>query len=148
MKVAIGTDHNGVNLRKEIIKVLESRNYEVLDLSKSNTPLDDYTDYAFSVSEKVRDKEADFGILICGTGIGMSIASNKVKGIKCAHVSNINEASLSREHNDANVIALSSKNELNETIKMIDVFLTTEFKNEERHIRRINKIASYENENN
>ena len=106
--------------------------------------MDDYTDYAFLVGSAVSKKDVDLGILLCGTGIGMSIAANKVKGIRCAHVSNVNEASLSKEHNDANIIALSTKNNINELIKIIDVFINTDFKNEERHLRRINKITKIE----
>lgn len=144
MKIAIATDHNGELIKKEIIKYLESKNYQVFDLSPSNSPVDDYTDYAFLVGSAVSKKDVDLGILLCGTGIGMSIAANKVKGIRCAHVSNVNEASLSKVHNDANIIALSTKNNINELIKIIDVFINTDFKNEERHLRRINKITKIE----
>ncbi len=143
MKIAIGTDH----IKKEIIRLLESKKIEVLDLSPRNFTIDDYTDYAIKVGEAVRKKEATYGILICGTGIGMSIAANKVKGIRCAHVSNINEAALSREHNDAQIIAMSAKKPMHEIIKMIDIFINTNFKEEERHIRRINKITEYEEKN-
>lgn len=147
MKIAIGTDHNGEHIKKEIIRLLESKKIEVLDLSPRNFTIDDYTDYAIKVGEAVRKKEATYGILICGTGIGMSIAANKVKGIRCAHVSNINEAALSREHNDAQIIAMSAKKPMHEIIKMIDIFINTNFKEEERHIRRINKITEYEEKN-
>lgn len=146
MKIAIATDHNGESIKKELEKYLINRNYEVLNLSPSNTALDDYSDYAFLVGKAVVNKKADIGILLCGTGIGMSIAANKVKGIRCAHVTSVNEAALSKEHNDANVIALGTKNNLNEIIKMIDVFINTTFKQEDRHIRRINKIIKFEQE--
>lgn len=145
MKIAIGTDHNGETIKNEIIAYLENRGHTVSNLSPSNTPLDDYTDYALAVSKAVVNKEVDYGVLLCGTGIGMSIAANKVKGIRAAHVSNVNEAALSKEHNNANIITLSTKNNINDTIKMIDVFINTEFKNEERHVRRLNKISNYEN---
>ena len=147
MKIAIGTDHNGEHIKKEIIRLLESKKIEVLDLSPRNFTIDDYTDYAIKVGEAVRKKEATYGLLLCGTGIGMSIAANKVKGIRCAHVSNINEAALSREHNDAQIIAMSAKKPMHEIIKMIDIFINTNFKEEERHIRRINKITEYEEKN-
>src|SRR5574344_76106 len=136
MKIAIATDHNGVDLKNEIIRFLNNRNFEVLNLSESNGPVDDYPDYAFKVGKAVANEEAELGILICGTGIGMSIAANKVKGIRCAHISNINEASLAREHNNANVMAIGKKNSLNDIIKMVDVFTTTNFKKEDRHQRR------------
>ena len=144
MKVAIGTDHNGSDIKNHIIKYLENKNIEVLNIGEFNNQLDDYPDFAFVVSNKIIENKADLGILICGTGIGMCIAANKVKGIRCAHVSNVNEASLSKEHNDANIIALSSKHNINDIIKMIDIFINSEFKNEERHIRRIKKINKFE----
>ena len=144
MKIAIATDHNGELVKKEIIKFLEAKNYNIIDLSPSNNPVDDYTDYAYLVGKAVVNKEVDLGVLLCGTGIGMSIAANKVKGIRCAHVSNINEASLCKEKNDANIIALSAKININELIKLIDIFINTKFSNVERHIRRINKITKIE----
>lgn len=148
MKVAIATDHNGVNIKKEIIKFLQNQNIEVIDLSMHNSALDDYPEYAFEVGKTVSNKEADFGILLCGTGIGMSIAANKVKGIRCAHVTNSSEAMLARNHNNANIIALGvNNNKVNDLIKWIDLFLTTNFKNEERHIRRNNQIKEYELKN-
>jgi len=147
MKIVIATDHNGVNEKKEIIKYLENKNIEILDLSRDNTPTDDYPDFAFRVAESVINNECYFGILLCGTGIGMSIAANKVKGIRCAHTSNVDEASLARLHNDANMLALSYKNDLETILNIIDKFIETPFSNEERHIRRINKISKYEENN-
>lgn len=142
MKIAIATDHNGVNEKKELINRLTE--YEFIDLSQDNTPTDDYPDFAFRVCKSIINKEADLGILMCGTGIGMSIAANKVKGIRCAHCSNISQAHLAREHNNANIIALSYKQDLNELEAMIKEFLNTEPSTEERHQRRVNKIISYE----
>lgn len=142
MKIAIATDHNGVNEKKELINRLTE--YEFIDLSQDNTPTDDYPDFAFRVCQSILNKEADLGILMCGTGIGMSIAANKVKGIRCAHCSNISQAHLAREHNNANIIALSYKQDLNELEAMIKEFLNTEPSTEERHQRRVNKIISYE----
>lgn len=144
MKVAIASDHNGVEFKKEIIKYLKNQKIEILDLSPSNSSIDDYPDYAFLVGENVSKKNADYGILICGTGIGMCIAANKVKGIRCSLINNTNDAYLSREHNNANVIAVGTKGSLNDTLKMIDIFIHTNFSNEERHSRRINKITKYE----
>jgi len=147
MKIAIATDHNGVYEKKEIIKHLENKGIEILDLSTDNNPTDDYPDFAFRVAESVKNNKCDFGILLCGTGIGMSIAANKVKGIRCAHTSNTEEAYHTRVDNDANMIALSYKNDSNLILAMIDKFIETPFSNEERHIRRINKIAEYEANN-
>ncbi len=142
MKIAIATDHNGVNEKKAIIAQLSE--YEFIDLSTDNTPIDDYPDFAFRVCKSLINKEADLGILMCGTGIGMSIAANKVKGIRCAHCSNISQAHLAREHNNANIIALSYKQDINELLAMIKEFLTTPASTDERHQRRVNKIISYE----
>lgn len=144
MKISIATDHNGVEEKKQIIDYLKNKNIDVLDLSTDNTPIDDYPDFAFRVANSVINNECNFGILLCGTGIGMSIAANKVKGIRCAHVSNVEEAYHTRVDNDANIIALSYKNDINSILAMIDKFIKTPFSNEERHIRRINKIAAYE----
>lgn len=146
MKVAIATDHNGTIIKREIIRFLNNCSIETIDMSEHNSAYDDYPEYAFAVAEKVVNKEADFGILLCGTGIGMSIAANKVKGIRCAHVTNNSEATLARNHNNANIIALGvNNNKVNDLIKMIDLFLNTDFKQEERHIRRNNQIMEYEN---
>lgn len=144
MKLAIATDHNGVNEKREIINFLTNQGHEVLDLSQDNNPSDDYPDFASRVCEKVLSNEADLGILMCGTGIGMSIAANKFKGIRCAKVSNDTEAILAREHNNANVIALSYKEDINALKLMIEKFVSSSFSNEERHIRRIEKIGMLE----
>lgn len=142
MKIAIATDHNGVEQKKEIIKKLS--NYTMIDKSPDNTSTDDYPDYAFKVAKSVISKEADFGILLCGTGIGMSIAANKVKGIRCAHCSNVEQAFLARNHNNANIIALSYKQDINELMEMIEKFMTSPYSEEERHHRRVKKIMDYE----
>lgn len=144
MKIAIATDHNGVKEKQAIIKYLENKEYIILDKSPINTDTDDYPDFAFKVAEAVKNNECDFGILLCGTGIGMSIAANKVKGIRCAHVSSIEDAKHTRIDNDANIIALSYKNNLDDLFSIISTFLETPFSNEERHVRRINKIREYE----
>ena len=144
MRLAIATDHNGVNEKKEIISFLVNQGFEVDDLSPDNTSIDDYPDFAKRVCESVLNKRADLGILMCGTGIGMSIAANKFKGIRCAKVSNESEAILARQHNNANVIALSYKENINSLKLMIEKFVKTEFSNEERHIRRIEKIGMLE----
>lgn len=146
MKIIIATDHNGVKEKEIIINNLKEQ-YEIVDLSPNNNPYDDYPDYAFAVSEMVTTNPDSLGILLCGTGIGMSIAANKVKGIRCAHVSNISEAKLAKFHNNANVIAMSYKNDINDILECINMFIITDFAKEERHIRRINKIEEYERMN-
>lgn len=142
MKIAIATDHNGVKEKKEIIKKLDM--YEFIDLSKDNNDTDDYPDFAKRVADYVVENPNSLGVLMCGTGIGMSIAANKVKGIRAAHCSNVEQAHLAKEHNNANIIALSYKQNINELISMIKEFINTPFSNEERHVRRVNKIIEME----
>lgn len=146
MKIVIATDHNGAKEKEIIINTLK-QNYEIVDLSPDNTPTDDYPTYAFKVAKYVLEHDDSLGILMCGTGIGMSIAANKVKGIRCAHISNINEAKLAKFHNNANIIALSYKNDINDILAMINMFIITDFAKEERHIRRLEIISNYESEN-
>lgn len=145
MKIGIATDHNGIEQKIDLIMTL-SENNEVIDMSKDNTPTDDYPDFALRVANAVKNNEIDLGILMCGTGIGMSIAANKVAGVRCAKVSNVSEAELARLHNNANIIALSYKENIEDLKEMAKVFVNTEFSNEERHIRRIEKIGAIENE--
>lgn len=142
MKIFIASDHAGYELKEEVKKHLH-KYYDIEDLGTTSKDSVDYPEYAIKLGERVA-KEQAMGILLCGTGIGMSIACNKVKGIRCAKVDNIEEAKLTRLHNDANVIALSSHISKEDIKKYVDVFLTTPFSNEERHQRRINKIEEYE----
>lgn len=145
MKIAIATDHNGVEEKQKIIESLLE--YEFLDKSPDNNPQDDYPDFAFRVAKSIVSNEAELGVLMCGTGIGMCIAANKVKGIRCAHCSNIEQARLAREHNNANIIAISYKQPIEEIKNMIKTFIETLPSTEERHIRRVNKIIDYERGN-
>ena len=142
MKIAIATDHNGVNEKKEIMELM--KDVEFVDYSPNNYDTDDYPDFAFKVAEDVAAGKVDLGVLMCGTGIGMSIAANKVKGIICGHCSSVEQAHLTREHNHANIIALSYKQAIPELVDMIREFLNTEPSKEERHNRRVNKILDYE----
>jgi ribose 5-phosphate isomerase B len=104
----------------------------------------DYPDYAFELSTNVVEKNVDFGVAICGSGIGISIACNKVKGIRCAKVSNRDEARYTREDNDANIIAFGEKIDKEEALECVKIFIKTPFSNLEKHVRRINKIKKYE----
>lgn len=142
MKVGIVSDHRGYELKKELVK--ELTNYELIDYGTYSTESVDYPDYAFLLGDKVVKKEVDYGIAICGSGIGISIACNKVNGIRCAKVNTVLDARMTRLDNDANVIALSAKTNKNDAIELINTFLETKFSNEERHINRINKIKNYE----
>src|SRR5574344_66483 len=146
MRIAIATDHNGVEQKKELITYLEGLDYKIVDLSPNNTPVDDYPDYAKKVCDYVVNNEADYGILMCGTGIGMSIAANKVHGIRAAKVSNTNEAFLTRNDNDANVLTMSYREPLEDIKNISKVFLETPYSNEERHTRRIKKVMEMDNE--
>lgn len=147
MKVAIASDHRGVNYKIDTIEYLKSKNFEVIDCSRENTPTDDYPDFAFKVCEKVVSNEADIGILFCRTGIGMSIAANKVKGIRCAKIDSVEDAILCRNDNGANVMAFNYTKDFEEIKKYIDAFINAEVLNDERHIRRVNKIMEYEQNN-
>ncbi len=144
MKIAIASDHRGVEYKQEIIKYLESKNNIVIDCSPNNTPTDDYPDFAFLVCNKVVEKEVDIGILVCRTGIGMSIAANKVKGIRCAKINSKEDATLSRNDNGANVMTFNYTDNMNNIKEYIDAFMSAEVINDERHQRRVNKIMEYE----
>ncbi len=145
MKIGIACDHNGMKLKSEIINYLKSINYDIIDYGpKILNPQDDYPDYAFKLGEAIKEKKVEYGILICGTGIGMSIACNKVKGVRCAKVNTIKETKLTRIDNNANVIAFSKDLNFEKIKRIIEVFLTTPFSSEERHHRRVEKITKYE----
>lgn len=143
MKVGIANDHHGVEIKHNLINFLTSKGYNVVNYGTDGTDMVDYPDYAFKIGEEVAKKNIDFGILLCNTGIGMSIACNKVKGARCAKVNNIYEAEMTRRDNDANVIALSTRLEINELEEIIDKFLTSEYANIDRYKRRIDKIDNY-----
>ncbi len=138
--IGIASDHGGYELKEKIKE--ELKEFDFKDYGTYSTDSVDYPLYAFKLGEAVATNEVKQGIVICTTGIGISIACNKVKGVRCAKVANIDEAKMSRLHNDANVVALNSK--VDNPIEIVRTFLTTEFLNEERHIRRINEIKEYE----
>ena len=146
MKIALASDHRGYKLKKELIKELK-KNYEILDLGTNNEESTDFPKYGILLGETIQQNKADLGIAICGTGIGISIAANKVKGIMCAKISNEEEAKLAKEHNHANIIALSGKLSPEIAKNMIKTFLNTKPNKEEKYQRRINQIKEYENAN-
>ena len=145
MKIAIASDHRGYPLKTELIKYLTKKNYEIVDMGTNSTEMVDYPEYAFKLGESVANKEVDFGIVVCGTGIGISIACNKVIGVRCAKVDNMKEAELTRKDNDANVLALNGTMPLYRAKDIVDTFFKTEFTNVERYVNRINAISKYEN---
>jgi ribose 5-phosphate isomerase B len=141
-KIAIATDHKGVELKSNIIKYLTSQKYKVLDLGPDDAVESvDYPDYAKKVCESIVDKESDIGILVCGTGIGMSIAANRRSGIRAALCTNVFMAERSRAHNDANILVIGSRISTEEdSINMLKTFLKTSFEGG-RHARRLAKIS-------
>jgi ribose 5-phosphate isomerase B len=146
MKVAIGSDHAGVNLKEEIKNLMEEIGVEYEDLGCNCNTSVDYSDYAIPVAEKVANGEADRGIVICGTGIGVSISANKVKGIRCALVHDLFTAKVTRLHNDSNVLAMGERVIGPGLAREIaQVWLETSFEGG-RHQRRVSKITEYENE--
>ncbi len=144
MEIFIGSDHRGVALKQEIIKSLEEDGFKVYDTKLTNNEMDDYPDFAFEVGENVIKNKNALGILICGNGIGISIAANKVKGIRCARVLTEDDAFKSKNHNGANVIAIGAEMTLRKAMEIINVFISTKSTSEERHLKRIHKIIKYE----
>lgn len=146
MKIGIASDHRGYKL-KEYLKNVLVNEYEVVDFGTDSEVSTDYPDYAFALGEAVVNKNVDFGVAICGSGIGISIACNKVKGIRCAKVSNKEEAAVTRIDNNSNIVAFSEKLSEQEALEVVKTFVTTESSIEEKHIRRVNKIIAYEENN-
>jgi ribose 5-phosphate isomerase B len=139
--IAIGCDHGGYALKQEIMEHLKDRGLEYKDYGCYSEESVDYPIYARAVANAVVSGECEKGILICGTGIGISIAANKVKGIRAALCGDCFSAQATREHNDANIVALGARvTGPGLAIKIVDTFLDTPFSNDERHIRRINLI--------
>lgn len=140
MKIVIGNDHAGVDLKNKVKEELRKKGHEVINVGTDTLDSVDYPDIAVLASEKVLSGEAQFGILICGTGIGISIAANKIKGIRAALAHNEFTAKLSRLHNDANIIALGAR-VLGDSLAIVcvETFINTEFEGG-RHARRVGKI--------
>ena len=146
MKIALGADHAGFELKDRIKQHLQQRGIEILDQGTNSPDSVDYPDFARLVGHEVAQHHADLGVLVCGSGIGMAIAANKVEGIRAANVSSEYEAQMSREHNDANVLALGARI-LNpeQALGIVDKWLATQFAGG-RHERRVEKIAQIERE--
>lgn len=146
MRVVLASDHNGVEFKERLKGRLTAQGHRCLDLGSKGEERVDYPDFAFKAAEMVARGEADRGVLICGTGIGMSIAANKVLGVRAALCTSEEAASLARRHNDANVITLSGwQGQMEEALRVVDVFMETEFEGG-RHARRVGKIVAYERE--
>ena len=143
MSIYIASDHRGVSLKEYLAKEL-SKDESVVKSRIENQSEDDYPDFAFDACSHM-SKENDLGVLICGTGIGISIAANKVKGIRCARVLSLADAKSAKEHNHANVIALPATMDYQEALQIVLEFINADESNEDRHVRRVNKIKMYEN---
>lgn len=145
MKIAIGCDHGALDLKNTVVAHLEKKGYEVQDFGTYTPDSCDYPDYAAQAAKAVADGSCDKGIVLCTTGIGVSIAANKIKGIRCALLSDVMSARMTREHNDTNVMALGA-GVVGQmlALEIVDTWLGTEFSHNERHQRRIDKVMALE----
>ena len=147
MKIAIGADHGGYSLKVDVIEHLKKKGYEVIDCGTDSTASVDYPIYGKKTALKVKDGEADFGIVICGTGIGISISANKVPGIRCALLSDVFSAKATRSHNNANMMAMGARViGPGLALEIVDAFLSAPFSGDERHQRRIDEMMAIEKE--
>ncbi len=139
--IALGCDHGGLELKKVVMNYLDSQNIEYKDFGTYTSESCDYPIYGKAVAHAVADGQCDKGIIICGTGIGISIAANKIKGIRAALCHDVFSAKATREHNNANILAMGARViGPGLALEIVKAFLETEFSNDERHIRRINMI--------
>ena len=145
MKIAIGCDHGALALKNVLIPHLEKKGYEVKDFGTYSLDSCDYPDFAAPAAQAVASGECEKGIVLCTTGIGVSIVANKVKGIRCALLSDVMSARMTREHNDTNMMAIGAGIVgQNLALEILDTWLGTEFSHNERHQRRIDKVMALE----
>lgn len=145
MKISIGCDHGGLTLKNAVVDWLKSNGYEVVNFGTDTFASCDYPEFAMKAAEAVANGECGFGIVVCTTGIGISIAANKVPGIRCALCSEPLSAKMTRLHNDANMLALGGGMiGINLGLEIVKTFLETPFSEEEKHVRRIGKIKAIE----
>lgn len=144
MKISIASDHGGLDLKSDIIKYFEENNIEYINFGTDTKDSCDYPDFAYKAALAVKNNECEYGIVVCTTGIGVSIVANKVKTIRCALVTNIMQASLTKEHNNTNMLALGAKlTNKEESLEIIKTWLNSKFEGG-RHQDRINKIMEIE----
>ena len=144
LRIAIGSDHGGVDQKDEVVKYLKSKGYEIIDVGTNSHDSCHYPVFGAEVAKRVANKDCDFGIVICTSGEGICMAANKVKGIRCGIGYNDDVARLMRQHNDANVIAFGAKfMDTKDVLKRIDIFLSTEFEGG-RHQTRVDMISELE----
>ena len=144
MNLGFASDHRGYKLKMELINYFKENGYNIVDYGTNSEESCDYPDYAYKLGNGILSNEVDYGIAICGSGIGISIALNKIHGIYCAKVSNADEAMHTRLDNNTNCIAFGEKMPLNEAILAIETFITTEYSYLEKHERRIGKVKDIE----
>jgi len=144
MKIYISSDHRGESAESKIVEYLRNLGLEVVTSNLPHDSNDDYTDFAFELALNVAKNAGSLGILICGSGIGMSIAANKVKGIRAARCVDVDDAFYSKNHNDANVLCLGMQNNVDKMCEIIDTFINTKRPEELRHQNRVNKVINYE----
>lgn len=141
-KIGISADHAGFELKKILVNELEKNGYEVTDYGTNNAESTDYPDFAYAVAKSVQEGKNEMGVIICGSGVGVSITANKVEGVRAANCFNTEMAKLARQHNNANVICIGARFVASEEAKeMVESFLSTEFEGG-RHQRRVEKIHS------
>lgn len=144
MKLALGCDHGGYNYKEKLVEYLKKQGHEVVDYGCNSLDSCDYPDFALPAAEAVKDGLVDFGIVICSTGIGISIAANKVKGVRCSHCHDVKSAALTRQHNNSNMLAFGALVISEELMyQIVDAYLGAEFEGG-RHQRRVDKITAIE----
>ena len=143
MKIGIASDHRGYEVKKKLIKYLNQK-YEIIDYGTNSKAIVDFVDYAEILCKSLIKDKLDFGILICGTGIGMSIAANKIKGIICAKIDSESDAYFAKAHNNANVLSIGANKNILEIKDMIDKYINTDYLDKENYNRRIEKIRKLE----
>lgn len=145
MKIAIGCDHGALDLKNKVVDHLKNQGHQVTDFGTYTLDSCDYPDYAAQAAKAVAEGVCDRGIVLCTTGIGVSIAANKVKGIRCALLSDVMSARMTREHNDTNMMAIGA-GVVGQmlALEIVDTWIGTEFSHNERHQRRINKVMALE----
>lgn len=144
IKLGFASDHRGFKLKQELITFLKN-DYEIIDCGTNSDDSCDYPDYAYKLGQKIINKDVDYGISICGSGIGISIALNKIKGVYCAKVNNSEEARYTRLDNNTNCVAFSENIRLDEAIRIVETFVNTKYSNLDKHNRRIKKVYDIEN---
>lgn len=148
MRISVAADHNGYELKNEISEILKRDGHDVIDMGPHSLDLlDDYPDYAKPLAESVSSGETERGIMVCGSGVGASVAANKVKGVRAAVCHDIYSAHQGVEHDDMNVLCLGSRIVGTEVVReLVSAFISAEYTNEERHARRLTKVIEMEND--